>query len=383
MSTEPWRLALVAGEHSGDRLGGGLLAALARRCGPVQARGVGGPALAAAGCRLDAPMEDITLMGFDELPRRVPAILRLRRRLARALGADPPAVFVGVDAPDFNIGLEAQLRRAGIPVVHYVSPTVWAWRRYRLRRIVRAVDHMLVLFPFEEAFYARHGVPVTCVGHPMADEIAGEPDAAAARGELGLAPGARVVALLPGSRLGEVRRLGEVFLDTAVWLAARYPDLQCVLACVDQPVRAWFENLLAARAERPPIRLVTGAARTAMAAADVVLLASGTAALEAALLRRPMVVAYRLSWPSYLLVRAFAHVRLYSMPNHLTPRPLVPEFIQGRARPGLLGPALARYLDDPQAVAEVKSAFATVHRTLRRGASERAAEVVCRMAGRT
>ena len=382
MTAGALRLALVAGEHSGDRLAAGLLAALRARCGPVAARGIGGPALAAAGCAVDHPMEDITLMGFDELPARLAGILRLRRRLAARLVADPPDVFVGVDVPDFNLGLEARLRRRGVPVVHYVSPTVWAWRRYRLRRIGRAVDHMLVLFPFEAEFYARHGVPVTCVGHPMADDIEGEPDARAARRALGLDPARPVVALLPGSRLGEVRRLGEVFLDTAVWLAARHPGVQFALACVDEGVRAWCQGLLAARDDGLPLTLVTGAAREVMAAAEVVLLASGTAALEAALLRRPMVVAYRMSWPSYLLVRAFAHVRLFSMPNHLTPRPLVPEFIQSAARPGLLGPAVARYLEDPAAVAEVKAAFAQVHGTLRRGASARAAEVVCRLAGR-
>jgi len=375
------RIAMVAGEHSGDRLAAGLIKALRAKIPALEVSGIGGPLMEEAGARLWYPMDDISVMGFDGLAEKLGQILRIRRQMIDRLLATRPDMYIGIDVPDFNIGLEYRLRQHAIPTVHYVSPTVWAWRSYRIRRIARSIDHMLTLFPFEADFYRRHNVPVTFVGHPMADDIEPDADPIPAREALGLDPSQRVVAVLPGSRTSEVRRLGPVFISAAGLLQRRYPGLQFVAPMVDHNSRMLFEQQLGQAQVNLALHIVDDQSRRAMAASDVVMLASGTAALEAALLGRPMVVAYRMSWWSYWLVRAFSHVNMYSMPNHLAGYRLVPELIQGEARAELVAREVARYLDEPDAAAAARSAFARMHETLRCGASERAAAVVAEMLG--
>jgi lipid-A-disaccharide synthase len=282
--------------------------------------------------------------------------------------------------PDFNLGLEYRLRRAGIPTVHYVSPTVWAWRRYRIRRIRKAVGHMMTLFPFEEAFYRQQGVPVTCVGHPLADRV--EPILVVeARDRLGLPADVPVVALLPGSRDGEISRLGELFIRVARELLGSRSNLHFVVPCASPTIRDRLH--LWANARLPPDRvtLIDGNAQMAMRAADVALLASGTAALEAALMCTPMVVAYRVSTMSFLMVKSFSTVKHYSMPNHLLEQPIVPEFIQSDATCDNLASAVAEFLDDKSKRNDMRTALAGIRESLALGADERAARIVIAAAG--
>lgn len=372
--TSPLRLAVVAGELSGDLLGAGLVRALRARVAGLECEGICGPGLEEAGCWGLYPMERLSVVGLVEGLRRAPELLPARRRLAERWRASPPNVFVGVDAPDFNLALERRLRARGVPTVHYVSPSVWAWRRYRVRKVARAVDRLLVLFPFEADFYDRHGVPVRYVGHPVADRIPMEPEVFQARQALGLPEGGEWVALLPGSRVGEVARLAGPLLGAAQWLCARRPGLGFLVPAASPETRALIEKAL--RGRDLPLRLFDGQSRTLMAAADVVLLASGTATLEALLLKRPMVVTYRLSPLTYALARRLVRVRHVALPNLLAGRELVPELLQDRATPEALGAAVLRYLETPGAVAALQDSFREIHRALRRGADERAAEAV-------
>ena len=343
----PLRLGLVAGEMSGDLLGGALLEALAERCDGLEVSGICGPRMQAAGCRGLYPMASLSVMGLVEV--------------------------------DFNLGLERRLRAGGIPTVHFVSPSVWAWRRYRVRRIARSVDLMLTLFPFEAEFYREAGVPVRFVGHPLADEIPDRVDARGARAALGLGEGP-LIALLPGSRRTEVARLADVFLDTARWCLQRRPSLRFVAPMASAAVRADFEAALARQAGSLPVTLLDGQAREAMAAADAVLLASGTASLEAMLLKRPMVVAYRVAPLTHWLLRRLVAVDRFSLPNLLAGEALVPEFIQDRAHPEALGTALLQWLDDPAAREALVARFDALHRQLRRDAARQAAEAVLSVA---
>ncbi len=351
---------------------------LKRRLPRVAFEGIGGPRMQAEGCASLYPMERLSLIGFEALGR-YPELAAQRRRLAAYFRRRPPALFIGVDAPDFNLGLEQKLRGHGIPTVHYVSPTVWAWRGWRLRTIHRAVDHMLTLFPFEAQYYRDRQIPVTFVGHPLADAIEPATNAAAFRRRLRLPARSRLVALLPGSRTHELERHADLFVRAAQWLSARHPDIRFVVPFAGSGTRALFEQALRRqRADRRIFRLLDEHSRDAMAAADVVLLASGTAALEAALLGRPMVVTYRLSWLSYYLIRLFAHVQLYSLPNHLAGCRLVPELIQRDAVPEKLGQAVERYLTHPAETKAVTRALSRIRRTLRRNAHARAAQAVIR-----
>ncbi len=374
MATGNQRIAIVAGEPSGDRLGAGLIRALRRQHPDIEFSGIGGPDMDAAGCRLLYPMERIGVMGLDGLWGKLRDILAIRRDLARRWRRNPPAAFVGVDVPDFNLGLEAKLRSGGIPCVHYVSPTVWAWRGYRIRRIRRAVDHMLALFPFEAEYYRRCGIPVTCVGHPMADEIRA-PDPAAARRALGLPDGGLVLALLPGSRSSEVRRLTEPMLLAARRLAVQHPEARFVLPFAGPEAREAFEREAGDTGDLP-ILLLDGRSRLALEAADVAVLASGTASLEAALLQVPHVVVYRLSPFSYWLMRRMRLVDHFAMPNHLLPTPLVPELIQHDANPRNIVESVRAYLQNPDRMRDIKAAFADIQTALHRDADRMAAEVV-------
>ncbi len=376
-------IALVAGELSGDLLGAGLIAALKARYPHARFSGIGGPGMIEQGLRSLAPLERLAVMGLVEVLRHLPELLRVRRRLCRELLADPPAVFVGIDAPDFNLGLERRLRVRGIPTVHYVSPSVWAWRPWRVGKIARSVNLMLTLLPFEAAFYQRHGVPVRYVGHPLADDIPPHNDPLPVRRSLHpkLPAEARIVALLPGSRGGEVGRLGPLLLDTAAWLWARRPELHFLLPAATPEL---FEVLAAMRAERDPtlpLTLVRGQSRETMAAADVVLLASGTATLEAMLLKRPMVVAYRVAPVTAWIARRLLTIPHFALPNLLAGRELVPEFVQDAATVENLGPAVLRWLEDASARAGLMAEFDALRGQLRCDASRQAATAIEELLG--
>ncbi|MDG4554931.1 MAG: lipid-A-disaccharide synthase [Candidatus Competibacter sp.] len=376
-------IALVAGELSGDVLGAGLIAALKERYPRARFSGIGGPGMIGQGLRGLAPLERLAVMGLVEVVRHLPELLRIRRRLYRTWLVDPPAVFIGIDAPDFNLGLERRLRVRGIPTVHYVSPSVWAWRPWRVRKIARSVDLMLTLLPFEVAFYQRHDVPVRFVGHPLADCISPHNDPLLARRLLhvDVPAEARIVALLPGSRGGEVSRLGPLLLDTAAWLWARRPELHFVLPAATPSLFDMLESMRAGRAPALPMTLVQGQSREAMAAADVVLLASGTATLEAMLLERPMVVAYRVAPMTAWIARRLLTISHFALPNLLAGRELVPEFVQDAATVDNLGLAVLRWLDDATARAESVAEFGALHGRLRCDASRRAAAAVAELLG--
>lgn len=368
------RIAIVAGEASGDHLGGDLLQAIRSHHPVVDVEGIGGPSMIAAGCKSLCPIERLSVMGLFEAVTRVPELVALRARLRRRFIAHPPDVFIGIDAPEFNLGLEESLKRHGIVTVHYVSPQVWAWRGYRIRRIARSVDHMLTLFPFEECFYKQEGVPVSYVGHPLADAIPREVDRQSARRALGLSPDSEVVALLPGSRMSEVKFLARPMFATARWLSSRRRGVQFVLPTVNTDTRKYCERML--EGEGLEVTVTDGNSRTGLAAADVALLASGTATLEALLLKRPMVVTYRTNWFTYYIARSMISVDYVALPNLLAGRRIVPELLQGEAIPSKLGPAVLRFLQRPELQRGLDTEFESIHSRLRRNASERAAEAV-------
>lgn len=375
------RFGIVAGEASGDLLAAGLIRAIKQRYPDAEFEGIAGPGMIAAGARSLFPMDRLSVMGIVEVLGRYRELLGIRRQLAKHFRENPPDAFIGVDAPDFNLGLEQQLRNAGIKTVHYVSPSVWAWRQHRVRKIARSTDLMLSLFPFEEDFYRRHKVSVRFVGHPLADMIPLETDKLAARRQLSLPIDGEILALLPGSRFNELHYLSAPFIEAARWLRSRRPNLQFVVPLANSHRRAQFEQALAGINDSPPMTLVDGHSREVMAAADVVLLASGTAALEAMLLKRPMVVAYKLSALTHCLVVRMLKVANVSLPNLLAGETLVPELIQHQARPEQLGQAVLEYFEHPQKSARLSQRFEEIHRSLRCDASERAAEAVLELVG--
>ncbi|HCB15104.1 MAG TPA: lipid-A-disaccharide synthase [Gammaproteobacteria bacterium] len=371
-------IALVAGELSGDLLGASLIAALKARYPQARFTGIGGPEMIAQGLLSLVSLERLAVMGLVEVLHHLPALFRIRRQLYQRLIADRPDVFIGIDAPDFNLGLERQLRVRGIPAVHYVSPSVWAWRPWRVRKIARAVDLVLTLFPFEAAFYEQHSVPVSYVGHPLADEIPLHSDAKEARQQLGLALPAetRIIALLPGSRRGEVSRLAPLFLDTAQWLYAQWPNVHFLIPAATPQLYAFLEALQSEYAPDLPLTLIQGHSREVMTAADIVLLASGTATLEAMLLKGPMVVAYRVAPITAWLARRLVTTRYFALPNLLAGRELVPEFLQDAATVPHLGAAVLRWLSDAAASEKLVAKFTGLHVRLRRNASEQAATAI-------
>lgn len=370
----PLRIAMVAGEASGDLLGAGLITALKRRFPDALFTGIAGPRMIAAGCEAVFPLEKLSVMGLTEVLGHLPELLAIRKGLLRRLHAERPDVFIGIDAPDFNLGLERQLKAAGIATVHYVSPSVWAWRQYRLRKIAQSVDLMLTLFPFEARFYQAHHVPVRYVGHPLADALPLAPDRAAARAELQLPKEGELVAILPGSRVSEVRALGDIFIDAARRCLAARPRLHFVAPLATTATRALFEERARSLAPELPITVVQGRAHAAMTAADAVMVASGTATLEAMLLKCPLVMAYRLSPITYWFAKRLVKVPYYSLPNLLAGRALVPEFIQEAATSAAIAAAILNYLDDTSLRAQLVATFTEMHRELRHDADERAAE---------
>ncbi|WP_278618533.1 lipid-A-disaccharide synthase [Ectopseudomonas oleovorans] len=375
--SRPIRVALVAGEASGDILGSGLMQAIKQRHPGAEFIGVGGARMEAEGLKSYFPMERLAVMGLVEVLGRLFELLGRRRQLARDLIAAQPDVFIGIDAPDFNLGLELKLRRAGIKTVHYVSPSVWDWRQKRVLKIREACDLMLTLFPFEAQFYDEHQVPVRFVGHPLADAIPHQADRAAAREALDLPQDEPVVALMPGSRGGEVARLGELFLDAAIRLRALRPGIHFLLPCATPERREQLEQMLAGR--DLPLTLLNGRSHEALAACDAVLIASGTATLEALLYKRPMVVAYRVAPLTYRVLKRLVKSPYISLPNLLAERLLVPELIQDAATPEALAQAVAPLIDGGQVQTE---GFDLIHRALRRDASVSAADAVLKLAER-
>jgi lipid-A-disaccharide synthase len=375
------RIAIIAGEASGDLLGAGLIRAVTARYPEARFEGIAGPRMVAAGCETLYPMERLSVIGLFETLRRYRELHGVRRRLTRRFFEDPPDLFVGIDAPDFNLSLELALRRAGILTVHYVSPQVWAWRRYRLPKIRRAVDMMLTLFPFEEKFFRERGVCARFVGHPLADSIPEVPDQGAARRALELPPDCEVVAILPGSRLSEVSLLAEPMVAAARWLAQRRPGIRFLVPLVNDQVRHRFEAARSALSDCPEMLLLDADARTAMTAADAVLLASGTATLEALLLKRPMVITYRLGRLSWWIASIAVKVPFAGLPNLLAGKAVVPELLQNDAEPEKLGAALLEFLEDPKLAGALKEEFRRIHGVLRNQADERAADAVLEVMG--
>lgn len=370
------RIAIVVGETSGDMLGAGLVEALRRRYPNAEFEGIGGPLMQARGFHSLFPMERLAVMGLVEVLGRLFELLSIRKQLIRRWIDNPPDVFIGIDAPDFNLTLEERLREKGVRTVHYVSPSVWAWRQKRVLKIARAVDLMLTLFPFEARFYTEHQVPVKFVGHHLADKIAFETPKKPARETLGLDPDKPLVCLMPGSRGSEVERLGNLFLETAQLMLRRKPDLQFVIPAASVDRRNQIQAMLDAWPFPMPVKLVLSQSHACMAAADAILLASGTAALEAMLLKRPMVVSYRVAPLTYRILKRLVKQPYVSLPNLLAGRELVPEVLQDAATPMKLSALMLDMLDNTVARSQLHETFLFIHRQLRRNADEEAATAI-------
>ena len=373
------RIVLVAGELSGDGLGAGLIRALRMRYPAASFEGIGGPAMQAAGLHSLVPLERLSVMGLVEVLRHLPELRAIQQRLLRRYRDQPPTVFIGIDAPDFNLRLARPLRARGIPTVHYVGPSVWAWRRGRLRGISQAVDLMLVLLPFELPIYQAHGIPAVWVGHPLADELSPPADRQALARQLGLDPGTRWVALLPGSRMMEVRRLGPLFLHAAHALRQHEPGVGVVLAAATPALADALRRQHRALLPDLPLTVITARTREVLGAAEVALIASGTATLEALLLGCPQVVAYQLAPFSAWLARRLVRIPHFSLPNLLAGEPLVAEYFQEQATPVVLSTALQQLLAEPDARARLRDRFAEIRNGLAGGASQRAATAVAEL----
>ncbi len=380
MSQPAKTIVLVAGEASGDLLGSHLIAAIKELRPDVRFIGIGGPKMQAAGMEILFPMEKLAVNGYVEVLKHLPEILGIRRKLRAQLVAEPPDLFIGVDAPDFNFPLEIALKKRGIPVVHYVSPSIWAWRGERVRKIKRAVNHMLALFPFEAPLYEEAGVPVTYVGHPLADLLPMTPDRAAMREQMRLNNGrGPVFAFLPGSRQGEVRRLAQTYIETAKLIWQKVPGARFLVPLASRETRIIFENMVwKLEAQELPITLLFGHAHDAMIAADGVLVASGTATLEAALLKRPMVITYKVPRLTYRMMKRKAYLPYVGLPNVLAGKFVVPELLQDDATPENLAQALLNAVNNKEAVADLEDIFARMHATLKQDAAYRAAQAVLR-----
>jgi lipid-A-disaccharide synthase len=377
---QPVHVGMVAGETSGDLLGAHLIAALQARRPQLRFSGIGGPRMEALGFASVVPMEKLAVRGYAEVVWHYREIMAIRRRLAERMLAERPALFIGVDASDFNLELERRLKEGGIPAVHYVSPSVWAWRGWRVRRIRRSVSHLLVMFPFEPEIYRRAGVPVTYVGHPLADLIPLEPDKHAARSQLRVPPGRQVVALLPGSRRSELHYMADLFVLTAHRLRQEVDNVHFVCPTATRETRDMFQAAMRRqRREDLPLTLLFGHSHEALAAADLALVASGTATLETALFKTPMVITYRQSPFTWALMRHMLYLPYIGMPNILAGEALVPEFVQGKATPAALAAALLALLHDAQRRRAQVERFRAFHHTLRQDNAARAAEAVLRV----
>ncbi|PXF32908.1 hypothetical protein WH50_01820 [Pokkaliibacter plantistimulans] len=372
--SRPLRVAILAGELSGDILGADLMSALLKRFPDAEFEGIGGPRMLSAGLKSLYPQEALSIMGLIEVLPHLFSLVRARNRLRDHWLANPPDVFVGIDAPDFNLGLEVVLRKAGILTVHYVSPSVWAWKQWRLKKIARAVDHMLTLLPFEADFYKRSGIPVTYVGHPLAEQIPLTVEQASSRLLLGLNADRPVLGVLPGSRGGEVKRLGEIFIQAAKLCQQQLPELQVVLV----PANEKREAELRAIGFPGQWICATAQASQCMAASNALLVASGTVTLEAALYKRPMVIAYRLAALTYRIARRMVKVAHIGLPNLLAGKRLVPELIQDEVTPDRVAQQLLPMLREPFSGPLIEE-FTALHHLLRAGGGETAADTIERL----
>lgn len=376
-STRPLRIAIVAGEVSGDILAAGLMREIRERYPHAEFIGIAGPRMQAIGIDTLFEMEELAVMGLVEVLGRLPRLLQVRRELIRQLLANPPDLFVGVDAPDFNLGVELKLKQAGIKTVHYVSPSVWAWRQSRIHKIKAATDLVLAFLPFEKAFYDQHAAPCRFVGHTMADAIPLVSDRSEACTQLGLNPAGRYLAVLPGSRQAEVAELAPVFLQACWQLAKQFPDIEFIVPLVNERRRSQFELILASMPERLPIHLFDGHARAVMAASEAILLASGTATLEAMLVKRPMVVGYKVSPLTYWFGQRLVKIRTFSLPNLLAGRTLVPELIQHDCTPERIVAELTPLLTQQNQA--LLAEFTRLHQLIRCDADHQAADAVLAM----
>ena len=370
--------AMVAGEASGDILGAGLIKALKLQHPDARFVGIGGPKMIAEGFETLYPMERLSVMGLFEVLGRLGELLKIRKQLFNTLLELKPDVFIGIDAPDFNLKLEQKLKEKSIKAVHYVSPSVWAWREKRVFKIKKSVDLVLCLFPFEVDFYKKHGVPAVCVGHTLADVIALETDTQGARQQLELVADLPVVALMPGSRGGEVSRLGELFLQAAELIKQQVPSVQFVLPAANQDRFTQLTHMLADH-EKLAVKLLDGQSREAMASSDVVLMASGTAALEGMLFKKPLVVSYKLSALTAYIVRKMLKQPFVSLPNLLAGKELVPEILQEAATPENLANAVLNFLQNKHASAHLKEEFTELHKWLKRDADVAAAQAITQL----
>ncbi|WP_255431539.1 lipid-A-disaccharide synthase [Undibacterium sp. KW1] len=373
-------IAMVAGETSGDMLANRLLSGLRPALPDAHMHGIGGPRMAEHGFINDWPMEKLSVRGLFEVLAHYREISGIRKQLRERLLLEKPDVFIGVDAPDFNLDLEIQLKRAGISTMHYISPSIWAWRGGRIKKIAEAVSHMLVVFPFEEEIYVNAGIPVTYVGHPLAQVIPMETDMAAARDELGLDKNARVVTILPGSRMSEIKYNTEAFIQTAKILCQRDPHLQIVVPMAGDKQRSYYIKLVVeAKLDNVPVLLIDGRSHTAIAAADAVLVASGTASLEVALFKKPMVIAYKMMEASWQILRHMGYQPWIGLPNILAREFLVPEFLQSAARPDAMADALWQQLSDETLQERLKQRFIDMHHSLLRDTANVSAQAVLQL----
>lgn len=371
----PARIAMVAGEASGDLLAASLIAGL-RAYGPnADYFGIGGPRMTQEGFDARWPAERLAVRGYVEALRHIPDILSIRRALTRQLLLDPPAAFVGVDAPDFNFGLEEPLRRAGIPTIHFVSPSIWAWRGGRIQKIRRAVDHMLCLFPFEPAIYQEAGIAATYVGHPLADTIAMRPDVGAARQRLGLPMDGPLIGVMPGSRRSEIALIGPAFFAAMREMHRREPALRFVMPAAT-PLVAGLLAPLVAEYDDLPLTVTAGDSHAAMEASDALLIKSGTSTLEAALFKKPMVISYKVPWLTGQIMRRQGYLPYVGLPNVLAGRFVVPELLQGFATPQALADATLAQLNDERNRRELVEIFSEMHLTLKRDTAGSAARVI-------
>jgi lipid-A-disaccharide synthase len=375
------RIALVAGEASGDLLAAHLIEALKQKYPQASFFGIGGPKMEAAGFEAWWPAEKLAVRGYAEVLRHYREISGIRRKLLKRLLAEQPDILIGVDAPDFNLWLERRVKAAGIPAVHFVGPSVWAWRRGRLKKIRRSVSRILALFPFEPALYEQHGIPVSYVGHPLADTIPQQVSRQETHERLGL-ESTPVFALLPGSRQSELACMAETFIDTAKLLQQRFPGAIFLVPLVSRETRNQFEEAMWRRgAQNMPFKLLFGHAQDALAACDVALVASGTATLEAALMKRPMVIAYRMSRWSWPLMKRMGYQPWIGLPNILAGRFVVPEFLQDEANPENLAQAMGNMMGEKNLLMEIERVFGDIHRQLRQGTAEKAALAIADVLG--
>jgi lipid-A-disaccharide synthase len=371
------KIAIIAGEASGDLLGAHLMSALKKQRKGLSFFGIAGPKMMSEGAQTLYPMERLSVRGYFEVLKHLRGLLKLRKALLQQIIAEKPDVFIGVDAPDFNFWLERKLKKHGIPTIHYVSPSIWAWRGGRIHKIKRAVTHMLALFPFEPALYEKVDLPVTYVGHPLADELPLIPNKKAARELLKLRQSELIIAMLPGSRQSEVQQHAEFFVKTAELMTQHHPDAKFIVPLITRETRNIFDKALAKSKDSSlKMNLLFSHAHEAMEAADFVVVASGTATLEAALLKKPMIITYRMSIISWWLLKVMRYIPYVGLPNVLASKYIVPELLQKNATPEKLNETMIAMLEDKKGLKDIKETFTDIHRTLKQNSAKKSAEVV-------